>query len=205
MSDEPQDLCCPSTSFTLFTLLPKPLSSFQTLPFFSCLCLFRSGPGCRPSKFQLSCPRLADTAMQAYLMNEFYCLATVLRRHNRDSKPLSKWLDSPPLSGACTFCVLFIFVSLVYILSSHWGTATSWLQITGQIDEARAGGVDQLIRLTARPADLFDITLPSLEISWALPALKYGWLDLRDLMSLDSRPGCSSEFCSLWIASATLQ
>jgi len=38
-------------------------SGFQTLPFFLSLRLFSLGPDCRPSRFQLSCPRSADTAV----------------------------------------------------------------------------------------------------------------------------------------------
>jgi len=38
-------------------------SSFQAQSFSLCLRQFRLGPGCRPSRFQPSCPRSAHTAM----------------------------------------------------------------------------------------------------------------------------------------------
>jgi len=54
-------------------------SSFQALPFFLCLRYFRLNAGCRPSRFQLSCPRSADTAMLPNLFCgvplNFACLA----------------------------------------------------------------------------------------------------------------------------------
>jgi len=37
--------------------------NWHCAPFFLSLRLFSLGPGCRPSRFQLSCPQSADTAM----------------------------------------------------------------------------------------------------------------------------------------------
>jgi len=43
---------------------PSPnTSGFQALPFLCYECYFSFGLGCRPFRLQLSCPRLADTAM----------------------------------------------------------------------------------------------------------------------------------------------